>query len=86
MPHLHKVRGSVSLTIDDSHAVARTIDEVLVVTFQRGKNLLAGSLPAGTVDPAEVKKGAATKQGSLTRVNNLIESSQGVNLRFCCFR
>ena len=76
MPSLYKVRGDVALTIDDSHAVARTIDDVRVVPFQRGKNLRAGSLPAGAVNPAEVEKRASTKQGSRTCVNNLIESSQ----------
>ena len=74
MPHLHKVRSDVARTIDDSHAVARTIDDVLVVTFQRGKNLLAGALPASAVNPAEVEKRAATSPSSSTRVDDLIES------------
>ena len=84
MPHLHKVREEGARTIDDAHAVARTTDDVRVVSFQRGKNLRAGSLPAGAVDPAEMKKSAAAKPGSLTRVDDLIEISH-VGLLFFVF-
>ena len=75
MPHLHKMRSDEASTIDDSHAVARTIDGVRVVTFQRRKKLLTGALPARSVDPAEVKKSAAASLGGRARVNDLIESS-----------
>ena len=84
IPHLHKLRSYGAITIDDSHSVARTIDDVLVVTFQRGKNFSAGALPAGAVDPAEMKKSAAANPSRRAGVNNPIESSH-VGLLFFLF-